>query len=91
VLLRTGAQPIEAWTKDISSDGFYCVAAEPLDTGVETSFTISMPGFDADRHRNTFRLDGKASVMRIELLGNGLYGIACRIEDYRVHCHAESA
>jgi hypothetical protein len=89
--MRTGSQPIEGWTKDVSSDGFYCFAPEPLDIDVDASFTISVPVFDAERRRDMFRLDGKARVVRVEPLGNGLYGIACRIEDYRVHCHPESA
>jgi hypothetical protein len=89
--VRTGAQPIEGWTKDISSDGFYCVVPEPLELGIETSFTIPVPVFDAERRRDTFRLDGKARVVRVETLGNGLYGLACRVEDYRVHCHQDPA
>ena len=91
VLLRSrnGDKPIEGWTKDISSDGFYCLVPEPLDVGADTSFTIPVPIFDAERRRDMFRLEGRARVVRLETLGNGLYGIACHVEDYRVHCHTE--
>jgi hypothetical protein len=86
VLLRSSSSDkfAEGRTKDVSSDGFYCVVSEPIEVASEVLFTILVPIYDGDRRPDVMRLEGQARVLRFDALGNDLYGIACQIRDYRV-------
>ena len=81
LLFRTeAAESIVSLTENLSSGGFYCLADTPFTVGEALICSLKVPkynGNDLDR-----RLECKTRVLRVEPRDDGLYGIACRIEDY---------
>jgi hypothetical protein len=79
-----GARPLDSNTKNVSSDGFYCVVREPFTAGEQIRCILALPAFDPARQDDLIALDCLARVVRVELLGSAEYGIACAIEQYQV-------
>jgi hypothetical protein len=75
---------LETVTQNLSSDGFYCRIGTPFVAGERLECAFSVPA----HHPNTTEqmlLECKVRIVRVEEPDeNGLYGIGCRIEDYRL-------
>ena len=84
-LLRDSSdRPIESRTKNISSEGFYCYVAEPLNAGDVICSIIHVPAADPARSERTIALHCRCRVLRVEAVSAVMFGVACRIEDYIV-------
>jgi hypothetical protein len=80
-LKRPGQEEeVRAETRDLSSQGFFCLSPQPFETGETLGCTIVLPAPGEDAESRT--LCGRASVLRVEAAGPRLFGIACRLEDY---------
>ena len=79
---RTHPQRTE--TKNLSRDGFYCLLNEPLIVGEHFDCDIVVPTH-APVASSAMFLRCRVQVMRVEKVDSGdRYGLACRIEEYRV-------
>lgn len=76
--------PVESRTKNISSEGFYCLVAEPFAAGDLVDCVIHVPVTDPSRAQRTLLLQCRARVVRVEEFASGVFGIACFIEQYHV-------
>jgi PilZ domain-containing protein len=84
-LFRPGdPQPILGQTRNISSEGLYCVIAQPFVVGEVVAYMLLVPTFDAGHQENLIRLAGRLKVLRLEPLTGGLYGLAGQVRDYNV-------
>jgi hypothetical protein len=83
--LRPGTtDTVETVTQDLSSDGFYCLVNTVFVPGEIRTCTLSVPTY-YPRAKNRVRpVHCRVRVIRVEVMGAGdLYGVGCRIEDYR--------
>jgi hypothetical protein len=79
-----GNGELECVTRDLSSEGFYCVASAPLIPGEIHSCTLTVPTHNRNGGGPVVCVQCKARVVRVEAFPqNGTYGIGFRIEDYR--------
>jgi hypothetical protein len=87
-LLRENAQrPIQSRTANLSSDGFYCLVSIPLTVGEKIWCDIVIPS----PVTTGISLHCRATVLRVEsTVGESVYGVACRMEDYTVVRRADS-
>jgi hypothetical protein len=77
------ADAIESQTRDLSSDGFYCVANSSFTLGELLICTLKVPTHDPNGKHLERNLECKVRVMRVEPQEtDGAFGVACRIEDY---------
>jgi len=84
--------PVKTVTQDLSSDGFYFLAATPLVPGEMLSCTLTVPAYHPDDHSRTIPIDCQVRVVRVEALAQvGMYGIGCHINEYRVNAGRSSA
>jgi len=74
---------IETVTRDLSSDGFYCLAATPFVPGESCFCILSVPANDPKDLTRMTPLHCRVRVIRVDV-EDGLFGVACRIEDYQV-------
>jgi hypothetical protein len=79
--------PIEGQTKNLSSEGFYCVVSQPIPVGEIVAYLLLVPTFGAGGQHELVQLVGQIEVLRLEQLGATFYGMGCRIRDYRVLGH----
>jgi len=84
VLLADDGQAIETVTHNLSSSGFYCFVPSPLTPGGGLICTLKVPVYDPKNEEGTLTLECKAQVLRVEAVAEDSFGIACRIEDYRL-------
>ena len=71
-------------TRDLSRDSFYCIVNEALTPGERIECEIVVPAHVPDREV-TLSLRCRARVVRVEQIdAEDRYGLACRIEDYRL-------
>lgn len=80
---------VRAETRDLSSEGFYCLSPQPCIAGETIECTIVLPP-SGDRKEHRW-LSGRAAVLRVEPAGEHLFGIACRLEDYSLDARSEPA
>jgi hypothetical protein len=84
-LLRVaGKYPIECKTRDLSSEGFFCLVPEPLAIAEPVRCVLVFPAFDPQSPRQTILIESQARVVRVEQVGAGQYGTGFLIEEYRV-------
>jgi hypothetical protein len=85
VLFRDhGDEIIETTTQNLSSCGFYCLLGAALAAGECLFCRLHVPLPEAARRRSFGILECRVRVTRAEpALAEGMFGIACRIEDYR--------
>ena len=77
-------QAVETVTRDLSSSGFYCLSGIPFGPGEVLICSLKVPTYEPFRIERTMQLECRARVVRCEAgAADGLYGIACQIEDYR--------
>jgi PilZ domain-containing protein len=85
LLLRDrGGSAIETITQNLSSTGFYCLSSAGLTPGERLFCTMRVPAHDPHQDGRAISLECTAVVMRSELMADGEFGIACRIEDYHL-------
>ena len=88
-LSRAGmSAAIRTTTQNLSNSGFYCLSASPMTPGESLVCRLTLPAHDPRREEETITLECTALVMRAEATADGLYGIACRIEEYHLAGHA---
>lgn len=81
---------VESTTRDLSSEGFYCLAKTRFTPGEIRECTIRVPTHHPDTGDRVLPAQCKVRVVRVEAVGEtGLYGVGFRIEDYRL-IHAEN-
>ena len=84
LLFRSDApEAIETTTENLSSSGFYCLAQTRLAVGETLICSIKVPTHDTSGKHCERNLECKIRVMRTESRADGVYGIACRIDDYQ--------
>jgi hypothetical protein len=79
-----GADAIETVTQNLSSTGFYCFSPAPLTPGDPVLCRMKVPAYDPNGEEDALALECRVMVMRAEAAADGFFGIACRIEDYRL-------
>jgi hypothetical protein len=85
LLLRDRApDAIETITHNLSSSGFYCFSPTPLAPGESLLCTLKLPAYDPNGQEQTLALECRVLVIRAEAAAGGLFGLACRIEDYHL-------
>lgn len=83
--LRPGATDgLDTVTQNLSSDGFYCIANTAFVPGETISCTLTVPTHDRNGGDRVRPILCRVRIIRVETLGEAdLYGVGCRIEDYR--------
>jgi hypothetical protein len=88
LLRASDTHPLETRTRNLSSEGFYCLVPEPFVVSECVRCTIFVPVMesvtDVEHDRDFLMLECGATVLRIENLGLKSYGIGCRIDNYRI-------
>lgn len=74
---------IETVTQNLSSSGFYCLSSKPLAPGESLVCALKVPAYDPKGER-TVALECRVQIVRAEAVPDGLFGIACRIEEYHL-------
>jgi hypothetical protein len=76
-LSRHGStQPVQAKTKNVSCEGFYCVVEKAFIVGELVHCTLVIPTFDPLSANTTVGIDCHCRVVRVEFLGVDTYGVA---------------
>ena len=83
--LRSGTMDVlETTTQNLSSAGFYCLIQNAFVPGESMACTLSLPAHQPHSADRMLLLECKVRIIRVEAPdGDGLYGLGCRIEDYR--------
>ena len=84
-------EAIESVTRDLSSGGFYCLTASVFALGEALVCSLKVPTHDPNGKHLEQSLECKVRVVRVEPQETpGMYGVACRIEDYHfAHHHTQ--
>lgn len=77
-----GGARFQCVTRDLSCEGFYCIADRPLPRGSSLACTIIVPAHESGLG-DCVHLECDVEVVRAELADAG-FGIACRIQRYSV-------
>jgi hypothetical protein len=72
---------VATMTKNLSSEGFFCIIKEPFKLGARLQCEIVIPGGSLGLSESSIRLQCHVTVKRVELLSSG-FGLGCHIEDY---------
>ena len=85
-LIRNGGERrVRTKTSDISPEGFYCVLDHWIPPGEHLECEIAVPPHDPKNPDDVIYLRCQAQAVRVErMAGDTEFGVACRIEDYRV-------
>ena len=81
---RPGSENVESVTRDLSSNGFYCLARVQMLEGEELVCSIRIPTHDPHGKHLERTLECRVRVIRVVPQEAGVFGIACRIEDYHL-------
>ncbi len=77
--------PIETVTHDLSSDGFYFLTRDDFAPGEALSCMLGVPTHHPNGADRMAFVDCRIRIVRVEPAAEeGLYGIGCRIEEYRL-------
>jgi hypothetical protein len=80
-----GKQLVASKTRNVSSQGFYCLVQEPFESGERLECTVVIPIPKSTKQDDVLWLRCQARVLRVEPVpANTAYGIACQIEEYSV-------
>ena len=83
---------VDTVTENLSSEGFYCLTSKPFVPGDLRTCTLSAPAYRPDDGSWVILVECQVRVVRVQALSeSGMYGMGCRIEDYRVHVPADAA
>lgn len=78
------SETVDTITRDLSSDGFYCLVNAAFVPGEIRSCTLCVPTHYPSARDLVRPMICKIRVIRVEVLGAGdIYGVGCRIVDYR--------
>jgi hypothetical protein len=78
------SQTMESVTENLSSQGFYCFSQTFVASGEMLLCWLTLPTHDPSGTNGKIVLECDVRVVRSEAAPtDGLYGIACHIEDYR--------
>ena len=72
---------MESITKNLSTEGFYCITSESFKLGERLQCMIVIPGGGNFGLESSVGLECHVTVRRMEKLPSG-FGIGCHIEDY---------
>jgi hypothetical protein len=75
---------VETVTQNLSCDGFYCLAATLFNLGDTRVCTLQIPAPGPEDLNRVLVLECRVLVVRVDVLSERLFGIACRIDEYRV-------
>lgn len=83
---RAGGQhPVASRTRNVSSQGFYCLVEEPFESGERVECTVVVPIPKSGKPDDVLWLKCKARVLRVEsAAADTAFGIAFQIEEYCV-------
>jgi hypothetical protein len=82
-LRRTTSEDlVDAQTRNVSSEGLYCVSPVPFQPGELLECVIELPASGETREPRT--LCCRATTVRLEQLNENLFGVALHIDDYSV-------
>lgn len=74
---------VETVTRDLSSDGFYCLARIPFVPGEFKLCTLGVPTSHPRGDERVLSVECTVRIVRVHVRDDGSYGVGCRIEDYR--------
>ena len=78
-------EPIHVKTENLSSQGFYCLCAEPFAVGEQLDCRLVIPWQKRRYGRPNLVLACRVRVVRVETEAAGdLFGVAFQIENYSV-------
>ena len=77
-------EAVETVTHDLSSDGFYCLAKTSFVPGESLTCTLGVPTRHPNGAARLVSVECRARIVRVEAAPGGLFGVACRIEEYRL-------
>jgi len=78
-------EAIETFTHDLSSEGFFCLSSRPFSPGETLTCAMRVPSYDAFGKERYRVLECHVRVVRSHPASpEGNYGVACRIEHYRL-------
>jgi hypothetical protein len=84
-LLQNGTgETIDTITQNISSSGLYCLSPRPLTPGDCLIVRVLVPAHDPNGEGRMLTLECKVSIMRCESAADGLFGIACSVQEYHL-------
>jgi hypothetical protein len=85
-ILRAGCKhPVSSKTRNVSSQGFYCLVQEPFESGERVECTVVIPIPESGKPDDVLWLKCQARVLRVDAtVANTAFGIAFLIEEYRV-------
>ena len=78
---QPGRPSVESITKDLSSEGFYCITSERFKPGERLQCMIVIPGGGSFGLESPIALECHVTVLRMEQRHSG-FGLGCHIEDY---------
>src|SRR5260370_31632850 len=81
VFRQPGRPSVESITKNLSSEGFYCITSEPFKLGERLQCMIVIPSGGSFGLESSVGLECHGTVRRMEKLPRGV-GLGCHIEDY---------
>ena len=82
---KGSGHPLRSITRDINKDGFYCSLDQAVRPGERIECDIVVPTHGAGDPDDMACLRCRAQAVRVEKIGDGPgFGVACRIEDYRL-------
>jgi hypothetical protein len=77
--------PVSCKTRNVSSQGFYCLVQEPLESGELVECTVVIPIPKSGDPDAVLWLKCQARLLRVEVVAaDKAFGIAFLIEEYRV-------
>jgi hypothetical protein len=78
-----GLRPVSAKTSNVSSQGFYCLVQEPMESGQRVECTLVIPIPKSGKPDAVVWLKCQARLLRVEAVaGDNPFGIAFLIEEY---------
>jgi hypothetical protein len=88
ILFRHGhAELYDSVTENLSNQGFYCFLQSPVSLGEMLLCSLTVPTHDPSGANEKIVLECNVRIVRSDIpTEDGLYGIACLIEDYRFCC-----
>ena len=80
-----GKHQVASRTRDVSSQGFYCLVQEPFESGERVECTVVIPIPKSSKPDDVLWLKCQARVLRVEAVAaSAAYGIAVQIDEYSV-------
>jgi hypothetical protein len=75
--------PIHGTTRDMSSEGFFCLSRATFTPGESVTCSIEYPAFAPDVPESRLVITCRVRIIRtVPDATQGIHGIACRIQDF---------